>query len=164
MAAFVFKLRFSLDKSNPNRIRLLRIDLVLLDRTGNIFRIHLAFARQCGDRCMCDVITIDFEETTQIGTCVGTSETIGTEHGVFHRDEGADLIGECTHVIGRGNRRSLAAFETFGHVGFTYFGFRMQTGPAFGVETIATQFVETRAGPDVATRTVVNGKGSSWPT
>lgn len=80
--------------SNPNRIRLLRINLVLLDRPGHILARHLSILRQRGNRRMRDVVPIHLKEAAQVRTRVRAAEAIGAEDGVGHRDEGADLVGE----------------------------------------------------------------------
>src|SRR5690606_10231901 len=48
--------------SNPPRLSLLRIDLVLLDRPGHILPGHLPVLRQGGDGGMGDVVPVNFEE------------------------------------------------------------------------------------------------------
>ena len=98
---------------------------------------------------MRDVVTVDLEEATQVGTRVRTTEPIRAKHAVGHRDEGADLVGEQAHVIRCGNRRALAAFQQWGDVRLALFGFRVQAVPTFGVEAVAAQFVKAGAGPDV---------------
>lgn len=98
---------------------------------------------------MRDVVPIHFEEPAQVGTRVRTTEAVGTQHGVVHRHEGADLVGEGAHVIRGGDGRALAAFQQLGDERLALFAFRVQAVPALGVEAVAAQFVEAGAGPDV---------------
>ena len=62
---------------------------------------------------MGDVVAINFEKAAKIGTGIRTSKSVSTKHRIFHRYEGTNLVGEGTHVVGRGNRWALAAIETF---------------------------------------------------
>ena len=95
----------------PNRINLLHINLVLLDRPRHILAGHLAFLRQRLDRRLGDVVAVDFEEAAQVGAGVGAAEAVGAQDRVMARHEGADLVGEGAHVIGGGDGRALAGFE-----------------------------------------------------
>ncbi|MNB95677.1 hypothetical protein D3C75_428630 [compost metagenome] len=98
---------------------------------------------------MRDVVPVNFKEPTQVRTRIRTTKPIRTQHGVRHRHERADLVRIRTHVVGGGNRRALAAFQQLGHIRLALLTFRMQAVGTFHVETIATQFVEARAAPDV---------------
>lgn len=124
--------------SNPHRVPLLHIDLVQLNRPGHILRRHLPFLRQRIDRGVGDVVPIHFEVTTQIRAGIRAAEAIGAQHGVAHRDEGADLVGEAADVVGGGDGGALSGFEEFGDVGFARgLGFGVEAVPAFGVEAVA---------------------------
>jgi len=116
----------ALSISNPNRIRLLTINLVLLDSPGHILRRHLAFRGQRRDGGVGDVIAVDFEVAAQVGAGVAAAEAVGAEDGVLHRHVFAELVGEGAHVVRRGDGRALAAFQQLGDVGLARgLGFRV---------------------------------------
>src|SRR5690606_3949444 len=99
-----------------------------------------------------DPVAVDLEELAEVRARVRAPEAFGAEHDVLlaGRDERANLVRIRTHVVGRGDDRTLAIREAVRHVrGTRLLLERMQAVPAFDIETVAAQFVEARAGPDV---------------
>src|SRR5690606_40310309 len=65
--------------SNPDRVRLLRVDLVQLDRPGHVLAGHLALLGQGRDRRVGDVVAVHLEEAAQVGAGVGAAEAVGPQ-------------------------------------------------------------------------------------
>src|SRR3546814_10691664 len=98
--------------SGVQRIRLVGIDLVKLDRPAHILRRHLPFRRQRRDRGLGDVVAVDLAMTAPVGAGVAAAVAVGAEHGVVHQDVGAALFGVGADVVGGDDGRALAAFRS----------------------------------------------------
>src|SRR5882762_1443475 len=131
------------------RVRLARIDRVLLDRLGHRRGRHAALIRQRFERGHGDVVAIDFEVFAQLPPVIGAAETVGAEYHVRLVDERPDLIGENLHVVGRGNDRTGRVIQAPAHIGFARTLLGVQQVPALHVETLAPQFVEAGRAPHV---------------
>src|SRR5512135_2876290 len=133
---------------NRHRVRLVGVDLVLLDRLAHLACGDNAFIGQCLQCGNGDVVAIHLEEVAQFLARVGTAETIGAQRLVLRFHEGADLVGVGTDIVGRGDHRRLAV-QALSDIARTGFGFRMQCVPALAIDTVAAQLVEAGHAPDV---------------
>src|SRR3546814_11443687 len=89
----------------------------------------------------------------QVGAGVAAAVAVGAEHGVVHRDVGADLFGVGADVVGGDDGRALAAFEQPGDVRLARsLGFGVEAVVEFGGLAVAGEPVGAGAGPDVGTR------------
>src|SRR6202045_3973735 len=87
------------------------IDAERFHRANERRLIDFAFIRerlQSGDG---DVVPVDFEVFAQSRAGIGAAIAIGAERDVTATDPFPDLIRDDTHVVGRGNDRTLVLFQ-----------------------------------------------------
>ena len=136
----MFQLQVTGNTSDSDRIRLLHINPVLLDRPRHILRRHLPLRRQRSNRGMRDVEAINLEMPPQIGTRIRSAEAVGAEDGVAHRHIRADLFGVGADVVGGDDGGALLAFEQLGDVALARgLGFGVHAVEAFGVDAVARE-------------------------
>jgi hypothetical protein len=105
---------------------------------------------KCLQRRECDPAAIDFEEVAQLAPVVAAAEAVGSERVEATSPRRTAGCRRRTISCSRSRRpRARGAREDARHVGHAPFVRRMQEVPAFGRETVAAEFVETRRAPDV---------------
>src|SRR5258705_547217 len=137
--------------SGVQRVDLVGVDAVLLDRFCDLRCRQCALFCQGLQRRDGDVVAVDLEVLAQLASEVAATEAVGAQHLVdaAARNEGADLLGVVLHVVGGSDDRADVGLQLLGHEGHTRPLGRMQQIPAFRVLPVAGQFVEARAAPDV---------------
>src|SRR5208282_3420098 len=128
--------------SYRRRIRLLGIDVVLLDGGGDARHGDLFLVGQALQRRERDVVAIDLEEMAQACAIVAAAETVRAQHPVAARDKGADLISKGADIIARGDNGPRMVGQARLDMAAALLGGRMQHVPALHLDTFAAELGE----------------------
>ena len=90
-------------------IRLIDVDAVLDDGSGNLVALDLAFVSQSRQRGQRNPATIHFEVVTQSLAGVRTAKAIRAEHHILVRHIRANLFGIHADVVGGDHDRANRA-------------------------------------------------------